>query len=591
MNRVIDRDIIDGDIGSERGDWRRPEKSILSTLWSLMRYRPLLFGLNVLAWGVFHSIPLVTAMLIGAIFDSLAGDASVGFNIWTLLALMVGVSIARVSVMVGGVWSWSTAYYTLIALVRRNLFDGIVNGPGVRTLPDSPGEAVTRFRDDAHEVLMSLENITDSAGIFLMIVGSIFVMASIDPTVTAVAMIPLVGVMLVAWGAGRKIQENRRLLLESTGRITSFVGEVFGSVQAVKVATAEKNVVGHFERLNESRHDAAVRDVLFNSLFRAVNTNMAFIGMGIVMVMVAGKMRAGTFNLGDFALFVFFLQHLGWNMFFVGEVLAQYKRSTVSLGRLGELIPEAPLSRVVAHRPLYMKSDPPQVAIPDKERDDRLDRLVVRDLTARYPSSGRGIDGVDFEIGRGEFVVVTGRIGSGKSTLLKALVGLVESERGAIFWNGDRVGDPALELVPPRVAYIPQTPRLFSDQLVDNILMGQVDDGDRVGTAVNTSVLEPDVATLEDGLATRVGPRGVKLSGGQVQRSAAARAFVREAELLVIDDLSSALDGETEELLWQRLFSRHDVACLVATHSPTAIERADRVIVLDEGRVVSGTSA
>jgi ATP-binding cassette subfamily B protein len=188
---------------------------------------------------------------------------------------------------------------------------------------------------------------------------------------------------------------------------------------------------------------------------------------------------------------------------------------------------------------------------------------------------------------RGSFTVITGRIGAGKTTLLRTLQGLVPRQSGEIYWNGARIDDPATFLVPPRTAYTAQVPRLFSDTLKDNILMGQPERNGDLHTAISLAVMEPDVASLEAGLDTTVGPRGVKLSGGQVQRSAAARMFMRNPELLIFDDLSSALDVETERTLWERLFDRPGITCLVASHRRVALQRADRIIVLRDGEIVA----
>ena len=152
-------------------------------------------------------------------------------------------------------------------------------------------------------------------------------------------------------------------------------------------------------------------------------------------------------------------------------------------------------------------------------------------------------------------------------------------------WNGTLVEEPATFFVPPRCAYTAQVPRLFSETLKDNILLGLPEDQVNVPAALRSAVLEPDVAQLEDGLDTLVGSRGVKLSGGQAQRAAAARMFVRDPELLVFDDLSSALDVETERQLWERVFARREATCLVVSHRRAALHRADHVIVLKDGKV------
>ena len=209
--------------------------------------------------------------------------------------------------------------------------------------------------------------------------------------------------------------------------------------------------------------------------------------------------------------------------------------------------------------------------------------------TGAEGADGGGIDGVDLVVERGTMTVVTGPVGAGKSTLLRAVLGLVGRRSGAVVWNGEVLDDPGQVLVPPRVAYVAQTPRLFSEPLRDAILLGVDPAG--LADAVRLACLDDDVARMPEGLATVVGARGVRLSGGQVQRTAAARAIVRRPELLVVDDLSSALDVQTEARLWDQLLDpdgRRDTAFLVVSHRPAVLERADRVVVLAGGRVVDG---
>ena len=183
-------------------------------------------------------------------------------------------------------------------------------------------------------------------------------------------------------------------------------------------------------------------------------------------------------------------------------------------------------------------------------------------------------------------MVITGRIGSGKTTLLRVLLGLLQAESGSIKWNDRIVEDPATFFVPPRTAYTAQIPHLFSETLADNILMGI--------TAYSLIIWNmqsirrcwiSDIQHLPDGLETLVGTRGVKLSGGQRQRAAAARMLVRNPEVLVFDDLSSALDVHTERQLWERVFAGHAEGnmptCLVVSHRHTALKRADQILVLE----------
>ncbi|MFM6135402.1 MAG: ATP-binding cassette domain-containing protein, partial [Sphaerospermopsis kisseleviana] len=160
-----------------------------------------------------------------------------------------------------------------------------------------------------------------------------------------------------------------------------------------------------------------------------------------------------------------------------------------------------------------------------------------------------------------------------------------------MYWNENIVENPATFFVPPRSAYTPQIPQLFSYSLRENILLGLSKDDSEIQTALKMAVFDQDLATMNKGLETLVGAKGMRLSGGQMQRVAAARMFIRQPELLVFDDLSSALDVETELALWSQIFNREQEqnswtpTCLVVSHRPSVLRRADQVIIMKAGTV------
>jgi ATP-binding cassette subfamily B protein len=405
------------------------------------------------------------------------------------------------------------------------------------------------------------------------------VLLGVNAMITLGVFLPLVVVVAAANMAGSRIEVYRRASREATGRVTGFLGEVFGAVQAVQVAGADEHVAAYFRRLNDERLHSAVRDRVFDQVIESIFWNTVNVGTGLVLLFAGQSMWAGNFSVGDFALFVYYL---GWVSEFTalfGIVIARYRQAGVSFGRMITLLAGAPPRTLVRHGPVYLQGDLPE--LPGLPRNSApLEMLEVEDLSYRYPGGERGIEHVSFSLRQGSLTVVTGRIGSGKTTLLQALLGLLPKDHGTIYWNGVPV-----EVVPPHSAYTPQVPRLFSETLKDNILTGLPEPELDLPGALRLAVLEEDLANMPQGLDTPVGPKGVRLSGGQIQRAAAARMFVRPAEIMVFDDLSSALDVDTESTLWERVFARPNATVLAVSHRRAALRRADRIIVLKEGAV------
>jgi len=559
-------------------------------LWALLRFRPRLYLLNLGSIIMVLLLELTPGFVARAYFDWLSGEAQVSIGVWGLAALVVMSALGKVVFSYGCGLTNIPFMLETGGLMRKNLLARILDNPGARAVPESTGEALNRFRDDTDEIVGSFMWFNDLVAFSLFAVVGIVIMLRINVFITLAVIVPLVIVVAAANMVGRRLEENRKTSRTATGGVSGFLGEVLGAVQAVQIAGAEEQVTAHFHKLSEARRVAGVRDRLFNELLESVFHNTTNLGTGLVLLLGSQAIRAGDFTVGDFALFVYFLSTITTFTGLVGAFAARYKQMGVSFERMVGLLQGAPPAALVAHGPVYMDGTLPEVAYPAKTAAHRLETLEVRGLTFRYPDSDRGIQSVDLRLARGSFTVVTGRIGAGKTTLLRAVLGLLPASAGETRWNGHAVDDPATFMLPPRCAYTPQVPRLFSESLRDNILLGLPEQEVDLRGAVEAAVLEADLREMPAGLDTLVGPRGVRLSGGQVQRTAAARMFVRDAELLVCDDLSSALDVETERTLWDRLSQARDGdgderTCLVVSHRRAVLRRADQIIVLKDGRV------
>ena len=546
-------------------------------------------------------------------FDSLTDASPAGLTLWGIIALVVAAGIARILTILAGALLDIRHRYNMGALMRRNLLASIFARPGAQTLSRSTGEALNTFRDDVQVVEDTISWIVDQTAFVAYAGVALAILIAIDARITAIVVLPLLTVIVAARLVAKHIRRFREASRRATEKVTGAIGEAMEGVQTIQLAGAEKHVLAHVAELNKVRLHATVRDRLLSQSFHSFFWNTATLCTGLILLAAAGGLKTGTFTVGDFALFVIYVGVLAEVVAVIGDFMMHLKQGAVSMERMASLAHDttssvvAPdttsptvgardktASSVVSHAPIHMTGPLPEAVTLSRTASDRLEELRVEDLAFRWPGNGNsehdsagltGLRDISFVLSRGEFVVITGRIGSGKTTLLRALLGLLPADSGSITWNGRPVDDPAEFFVPPRCAYTPQVPQLFSDTLESNIRMGFPATAQELDAAIRLAVMEDDVPHLQQGLGTRIGAKGVKLSGGQRQRTAAARMFVRDPELLVFDDLSSALDVETENLLWDRTFARGDRTYLVVSHRRPALERADRIILMKDGAI------
>lgn len=555
----------------------------------LIRFRPWLWIVDLVSVALIRFCwQVAPALIIKAFFDMLTGEAPLTFGIWAVVAFLAATWLGRVLASYGFYYADVPIFADMGTLLRKNLLTHILKRPGASQLPDSAGEAVSRFKNDVQELPLFVILVNDVMVGLAIIAVSIVLMTQISPSVTVMALIPLVIVGIVANIATKRIEHYRSASRQSAGKVTGFIGEFFGAVQAVKIATAEKNIIGHFHKINDERRKLTVREKLFDEVLGSLYRNTSTLGTGVILILVGQSMRTGNFTLGDFSLFVYLLQSMGDLTTFGGMLWARYKQMDVSVKRMYRLMENAPLDALVEHSKIDLDGALPEVTYPTKTASDRLNELAADHLTFHYPNSVNGIEDISLKVKRGSLTVITGRIGSGKTTLLRTLLGLLPADSGEVRWNGQVVSDAGNFFIPPRSAYTAQVPRLFSNTLRNNILLGMNKSDDDIYKATKLAVMDRDLEILDDDLETMVGSRGVKLSGGQAQRTAAARMFIRDTELVVFDDLSSALDVETERQLWEGIFeSGNELTCLVVSHRRPLLRRADHIIVLKDGKVES----
>lgn len=542
-------------------------------------------------WALMHLLWLLPGLLALWFFNALTRESRAPISTNGIVALVVLLAVAQAGMWLLAGYVEIVFRFLISALLRRNLLRRILHRPGALALPFGVGETINRFRDDVDIAEDALDWTDEIIGQGLIVLSALAVLLRTDAVLTVAVVAPLVVVILVAQRANAALGRLRVASSQAGSEVSGALGDLLAGVDTLRAAGAEGRAVDRLRRLNARRRQLTVRDRVAAQVLNAVTQNLTGVGTALIMLLAAGRLRSGDLTAGDFVLFVSFLGFVTGYVAALGQYLVVFRQSSVAFDRLGELMGgDGP--GLTARADLHLRGPLPDgaplvgEALPP-ERD-----LTVSGLTYRHPGGGAGIDDVDLSLTPGSMTVITGRVGAGKTTLVRAILGLLPAASGTVRWGGVRLDDPATSLIPPNAAYVPQSPTLFGDTLLGNVLLGIPSGEAQVGRATGDAMLDHDLAGFPAGLDTPVGRRGVTLSGGQVQRVAVARALVREPALLVVDDVSSALDAGTERDIWRRLRERRDVTVLAVSHRRAALLAANRIVVLREGRVdAEGTIA
>jgi ATP-binding cassette subfamily B protein len=550
----------------------------------VISYRPMLYMSNVLFWGLFILTPIAIGVVTKKFFDTLSGNLSGSTEVWYIILLFFCLGLARVVFYFLGTLTHLYQDFILQGLLRKNILEYTLSEPGATSLAYPHGELISRYRDDVEMSTHLIGNSMLLPGYFLFACGAFYLLFSIDCLITLSVFIPLLLILMILNFVRIKLQRYRKESQEASAQVVGFMGEVFGSVKAIKIATAENHVIQQFHKLNDRRRKLVLRDSLFTKVIETLFSNITQIGTGIILLVVATSIHNGVFTIGDFSLFAYFLPLIGEVVDEFGQFLTRYKLTEVSLKRLAAIIQNGPPEVFVQHHPLPLKEggDP---FLQKKRNVPSLDTYTIERVGYQYSDSNKGIHNISLQINKGTFTVITGRTGSGKTTLLRCILGLFPIQSGHLRWNGHIIGNAESFFTPPVSSYTPQVPQLFSGTIKENILLDVPFEKELFNRTIRSTVLAEDLKQFEHGWDTFIGSHGVKLSGGQKQRTAMARMFLRSCQIYALDDVTSALDIETEKKLWEKIFQMKEKTFIVVSHTKEVMKQADQVIVLKDGEI------
>ncbi|MGV9762371.1 ATP-binding cassette domain-containing protein [Micromonospora tulbaghiae] len=433
----------------------------------------------------------------------------------------------------------------------------------------TPAEVVAQG-GDTDRVVHLADNLMDQFISLVIVVAMTLVTGSLVPALFFVGTMVVSG--LAATLFAPRLERTAAGTVKARAAFATALVSALSAARTVKLAGATRPVLRHLARLDEVRSERQRREIAMQVWARSTPS----VASGLLPIGAWALYLAGELSAGATLVAVSTLGAARWFAWTTASLVSQYPSARVWTKRTVAMTGEAVYAAPVPGLDLVAGTAP----APEPPPRHPLRRLELSGFGALHSDGTLAVRDVDLVVERGQLVLVVGPVGSGKSSLLRALAGIVHHV-GELRWNGDPVTEPEMFLRPNQVGYVGQLPRVLSGTVADNIALGhQVD----AAGAVSTAQLEHDLAAAGGGLGLLIGHKGTRLSGGQLQRLALARALAPRTELLVADDVSSALDVSTELALWAAL-REHGVTVVGSTAKRAALVRADRVVVLIDGTV------
>jgi ABC-type multidrug transport system fused ATPase/permease subunit len=435
----------------------------------------------------------------------------------------------------------------------------------------TPAEVIAQS-GDTERVVQLADNVIDQAVCLFFLISMTLISGTIVPALFFAGTMLLSG--LAATLFGPLLERSAQATVAARAAFATALVSSLSAARTVKLAGATRSVLAHLARLDTVRSDRQRREIVVQVWARSTPSMVA----GLLPIAAWGLFLSGGLSSGGTLVAVSTLGAARWFAWTTASLISQLPSARVWTRRTTAMSGVSAYSASVPGVDLSAGTAPAPVAAPRHP----LRRLDLTGFSAVHEDGTVGANQINLTVTRGQLVLVVGPVGAGKSSLLRALAGIVH-HTGTLRWNGSPVTEPEAFLRPNQVGYVGQLPRVLSGTIADNIRLGhQVD---AVG-AVSTAQLERDLADSGAGLELLIGHKGSRLSGGQLQRLALARALAPRTELLIADDVSSALDVTTELDLWRAL-REHGVTVIGSTSKRAALTQADHVVVLLAGEAVA----
>ncbi len=436
------------------------------------------------------------------------------------------------------------------------------------------GDLMSRISEDVSRVRMYVgPAIMYAINLVITIILVLSVMFSVNAKLTWLVILPLPFLSYLIFRVNSLIHQKSDAIQEQLSALTSFTQEAFAGIRVIKSFAAEKRNYFWFKQETEIYKDKQLDLAKLDAVFFPI---MVFLtGLSALITVYAGGLEVlnGTATLGNIAEFIMYVHLLTWPVTSLGYTTSLIQRAAASQARINEFL-----------------SIEPKLDLHTNGYDKFENSITFENLSYTYPGKEiPALKNLNFSIKKGSKFAILGSTGSGKTTLVQLLLRIMDPSEGAILIDGKSLNNCKLKIWKDRIGYVPQDVFLFSDTIAANISFGlnQKEESTKIETAAMMAAVHTNIIDFKDGYETKVGERGITLSGGQKQRIAIARAFVKNPEILILDDCLSALDTRTESEILGNIGNYSDgKTSIIVSHRASSVKEAEYIIVLDKGEII-----
>ena len=510
--------------------------------------------------------------------------------IWPCFLIMAVNGILRCLCIKGSAYTDVLRSYYYQDSLRLQFFKGLLKNDYIKEKAVNSGKVFERLDDDVPAATFPVELLTEVTGYVVYTLAAIGSLLLVNWKITLFIFLPLSLCLFLIKKLSGKIGESRKKNRAMHDFASDTLSDITTAVLSIKTMGGKKSVLRRYDSVLEQRTKTQVKDTLFQSGVNAAVDIASVICVAAMMADVAGLMRAGRFPLGDFSIFICYLDTLNDCILRIIELYTETKKAEVSWQRIRESAGDKNTAVLGQTGNLILAGKQKSNLTPKETADlppafsarpaKPFRQLDVKALSCIY-EDGRGIRDVDFTLRAGEILVLTGPVASGKSSVLHALLGIVPGTFEELLWNGEKTEDPFSLFQLPNAAVCLQNSHLLNATIRENLTLGRDFSDESCLEALNDCCIAEEVMHMPDGLGTLAGENGIMLSGGQKQRILLARMLLTHPRLYLLDDATSALDEKTERKILETLrerIRRDNGAAVIVSDSDNVKAMADRIL-------------